>query len=119
MNGYVWQAQRVPADDPRLIDRTGVLRLACTDPTTRTIWVCEAVEPPLLDRIMIHEASHAAAVSYGILGHLRASMPERYSVMAEEFAASFAEGYGMEAAALASEALGRPVCVRGFCNDRP
>ena len=118
VNGRVWKVERVPIGDSRLIDRTGEARLAVTDPMAMKIYVSEAVRPPLLDRVMLHEAAHAVAVSYGLLGHLRASLPKSVWVAAEEWAAGFVEGYGMEAAALASEAIGRPVCVRGFCDDR-
>lgn len=117
LNGELWRVVRVRPGDPRLIDRTGTERIATTDPFSRTVCVSEAVKPPLLDRVMVHEASHAVAASYGLLGPLRASIPERYWVPAEEWAASLLEGFGMESAHLASVSLGRPVCVRGFCSD--
>lgn len=94
-------------------------KLATTDPITKTIHVSEAVKPPMLDKVMLHEAAHAVTMSYGILDALHAAIPERYWVDAEEWACQLVENFGMEAASAASEALGRPVCVRGFCHDRP
>lgn len=119
INGELWRVIRVPEGDPRLIDRTDTRRLATTDPATMTISVSDAVRPPLLDRVVLHEVAHAITVSYGILEALRANIPMRYWVPAEEWAAKLVEGYGMEAAALASRVLGRPACVRGYCDDRP
>lgn len=117
-NGEAWRVIRVPAGDPRLIDRTDTPRLATTDPASRTVWVLDTLRPPLLDRVMVHEVSHALTVSYGLLDGLRASIPRHSWVDAEEWAARLVEGYGIEAAALASESLGRPVCVRGYCYGR-
>lgn len=99
------------------MDRTGTSRIATTDPATMTVYVSEDVKPPLLDRVMIHEAAHAVTVSRGLLPALRAALPPPSWVAAEEFAASLVEGYGMEAVAAASKALGRPVCVEGYCSD--
>lgn len=105
--------------DPRLVDRQGFKTLGTTDPETRTICLSDEMRPPLLDRVMLHEAAHAVAVSHGLLGALRERLHPRYWVAAEEWACSLVESYGMEASELASEALGRPVCVRGFCHGQP
>ena len=116
MNGDVWRVVEVEPGDAALVDRTGVARLATTDPATRTVSVAKGLEPPLLDSVMVHEAAHAAMASYGLLGALRSHLPRRLWVPTEEWAAQLVEGYGIEAAQAASQALGRPVCTRGFCN---
>lgn len=95
----------------------GFRTLGTTDPGTRTIHLSNELHPPLLDRVMLHEAAHAITISYGLLESLREALPEKYWIWAEEWACHIVETYGMEASALASKALGRPVCVRGFCND--
>lgn len=92
--------------------------MATCDPSTREVYVSVAVTPPLLDRVILHEVSHAVTVSHGLLGPLRSSLPPDYWVTVEEWAAQLMESYSLEALAAASESLGRPVCVRGLCYDR-
>ena len=102
--------------DPRLVDRLGFKTLGTTDPSSRTIHVSDELKPPLLDRVVLHEVAHAVTISYGLLDSLHQALPEKYWVWAEEWACHLVETYGMEASGLASESLGRPVCVRGFCD---
>jgi hypothetical protein len=62
------------------------------------------LEPPLLDRVALHEAAHAVASARG-------------TGLSSELAAMAVEAHGLEAAHVASKILGRPVCVWGFCGD--
>lgn len=117
INGDVWRVVRVPADDPRLIDRTSKSRLATTDPRSHVICISESVVPPLLDRVLIHEVSHAITVSYGLLGPLREAIPTQAWVPSEEWAVQLVENHAIEALRLSRKVLGRPVCVRGSCFD--
>lgn len=119
VNGRLWRVVSSHPDDPRLIDRTGVRRIATADPSTSTIHVSDEVRPPLLDRVMVHEVAHAVTMSYGLLDSLHEIIPPDSRVAVEEWAVGLVEEFGMEALALASESLGRPVCVRGLCYDRP
>lgn len=114
-NGELWRVVRVAPGDPRLIDRTGVPKLATTDPATRTIHIAGSLRPPKLDEVLMHEVAHALTISYGLLGGLHGAAGD--SIALEEWAAAFMERHGIEAAALASRSLGRPVCVRGMCVD--
>ena len=115
VGGDAWTVLRVPAGDQRLIDRTGRARLATTDPSTRSVCVRGDLQPPLLDRVVLHEVSHTIAESHGLLGRLRASVPRSSWVAAEEWAASLMEGHSIEALMAAAEVLGRPPCVGGTC----
>ena len=115
IGGDVWGVLEAEPGDPALTDRTGRERLATTDPATRTVHVVRGLRPPLLDRVVLHEMAHAVTVSHGLLGALRKMVPGGSRVAVEEWAAGLVEGYGLEAAAMASEALGRPVCVDGRC----
>ena len=117
VNGQLWRVVRVPVGDPRLVDRTGVPRLATTDPVTRTVCLREDVEPPLLDQVALHEAAHVVTV--GMLPQLHAMVPYESRVPAEEWAARAMELHGLEAVDVASRMLGRPVCVRGLCGGQP
>ena len=114
-NGKLWRIVRVHPNDTRLIDRTGTVRIATTDPQTRSVYIAWDIPPPLLDKVLMHEISHAITVSYGLLKPLRQSVPQDAWITVEEWASQLVENYSIEAAALASESLGRPVCIRGYC----
>lgn len=116
VNGECWRVVRVDPDNPRLIDRTRTRTIATTDPVTRTVNISTTVNPPLLDRVMLHEVAHAITISHGLLDILKIAIPERLRVFVEEWAVQLVENYGIEAATLASTSLGRPICVRGWCH---
>ena len=117
INGKAWRVVRVSPDDPRLIDRLGLKTLGTTDPRTMTIHISNAIEPPLLDRVLLHEIAHAVTISYGLVDALHEHIPSKYWVWLEEWACHIVETYSLEASRLATKVLSRPVCVRGFCND--
>lgn len=117
INGDVWGVARLSPGDPRLIDRTDTPRLAVTDPVDRMVYVREDLRPPLLDRVMLHEVAHAVTVSWGLLPRVREDTLRGDIIGVEEWAAQLVENHAMEAVQAASEALGRPICVRGLCVD--
>lgn len=117
INGDVWRVARVPAGDPSLIDRTDTPRLAVTDSMDRTIYVRDDLTPPLLDKVMLHEVTHAITVSWGLLPQVRYDALRGDIIGVEEWAAQLVENHAMEAVNAATEALGRPICVRGLCSD--
>lgn len=117
INGELWGVTRVPAGDPRLIDRTDTPRLAVTDAIDRAIYVRSDLTPPLLDKVMLHEVAHAITVSWGLLPDVRSSTLRGDVVGVEEWAAQLMENHAMEAVQATRRALGRPVCVRGLCSD--
>ena len=105
----------MPAGDPRLVDRTSSERLAVTDPARMCVFVRSDLVPPLLDRVLLHEIGHAVTVSWGLLPTMRHRAVRGDFLGLEEWAAQLVENHAIEAVAAASEALGRPVCVRGTC----
>lgn len=117
VNGELWRVVGVSPDDPRLVDREGKRTIGTTDSTTRTIHISAQLVPPLLDRVLLHEIAHAIAVSYGRLNELGYMVRHGDIVGTEEWAAQMMENHSVEAVKLATEVLGRPVCVRGFCDD--
>ena len=117
INGDVRRVIRVPAGDPSLIDRTGSARLATTDPRRRAVYLLDTLRPPLLDRVMLHEVAHAVTVSWGLLPRVRSETMRGDIIGVEEWAAQLVENHAMEAVQAASEALGRPLCIRGLCSD--
>lgn len=117
INGDVWRVIRVPAGDPSLIDRTGGEKLAVTDSLDRTVYVRDDLMPPLLDKVMLHEVTHAITVSRGLLPEVRSGVVRGDIIDVEEWAAQLVENHAMEAVQAARRALGRPICVRGLCSD--
>lgn len=117
INGDVWRVIRVPSGDPSLIDRTDTPRLAVTDARDRTVYVRDDLVPPMLDRVMLHEVTHAITVSWGLLPHVRSDTLRGDIIGVEEWAAQLVENHAMEAVQATRRALGRPVCVRGLCSD--
>jgi len=112
----VWIINTVTPTNPALVDRTGKLRIATTDPVSKVISISSNVVPPLLDRVLLHEVAHAITISRGLLPSLRGSISEEDWIAAEEWSAGLLENYGIEASILASESLDRPLCVRGYCT---
>lgn len=102
IGGQLWRVVWCEPGDPRLV--IGTPRLGAADPVTRSIFLRRDLEPPLLDRVALHEAAHAAAMARG-------------SGLEGEAEAMAVEAHGLEAAHVASKILGRPVCVWGFCGD--
>ena len=116
-NGELWRVVGVSPGDPRLVDREGRRTVGTTDPRTRTIHVSSELSPPMLDRVLLHEVAHAIAISYGHLQEFGRMVGAGDVIGAEEWAAQMMENHAIEAVRLASRSLGRPVCVRGMCDD--
>ena len=117
INGELWRVIRVPAGDPSLIDRTGASKLAVTDSRDLTVYVRDDLMPPLLDKVMLHEVTHAITVSWGLLPEVRSGVMRSDIIDVEEWAAQLVENHAMEAVQATTRALGRPICVRGICSD--
>ena len=115
INGELWQVNRVSPGDPLLVDRTGALCIATTDPINKSINISINVVPPLLDKVLLHEVAHAITVSHGLLGPLRAFLPPELWVLVEEWSVELLEKHSIEAIIVTSESLGRPICVSGQC----
>jgi len=118
IRGQSWRVVRVLPGDPLLIDRTGVMRLATTDPVLKVIRISMEVLPPMFDQIYIHEAAHAMMVESGVADTLSQLPDERQHVIAEEMLAWFLESHAIEVIDAVSRSLDRPVCVRGLCVRR-
>lgn len=115
IDGDLWRVMRVSPDSPFLVDRTGRLKVATTDASNKVIRISSDLEPPLLDKVLVHEMAHAITVSHGLLHSLRAHLPHEQADFAEEWSADLVENHGIEAAMLASRSLGRSLCIGGYC----
>ena len=101
--------------DRRLIDRTGIERLATTDHDTMSIYLSSSLVPPLLDQVVLHEIAHAITMSHGLLGPVRRSVALGSYVGVEEWSAQLVENHAIEAIDAAKTVLGRPLCIHGLC----
>lgn len=118
ISNKAWRVVRVSPGDPLLIDRTGVPRLATTDPVTRTIRISSDVPLGMFDQVYLHEAAHAAMDGTGLMDAL-ARIPYRQQRIAmEELLAWFLETNAIQVIDAVSASLGRPVCVDGRCVRR-
>lgn len=107
MNGYFWRVQTVPPDSPKLIDRTGTRTVATTDPETQCIYLSDRLEGSFLNRVLLHELGHCVMLSYGLILRLRAKLPQRLWIEAEEWCCNLIADYGAEIFAKANYILGK------------
>ena len=105
LNGQPWHVQRVGRDSPALVDRTGQMRLATTNPRTRLICVSEAVPRAQLERVLTHEATHACMVSYGLTDEVGLFAFDH--VRAEEWGCNLIADHGAEVLGASAAALKR------------
>ena len=88
MNGLRWKVRWTKATDPILVDRTGSLTVAVTDPDTMTIYLSNELRGSLLTTVVLHELSHAMMISYGYLDIIHKYCKKRYWIDMEELIAN-------------------------------
>ena len=88
MNGLHWNVRWTKSTDPILVDRTGSLTVAVTDPDTMTIYLSNELRGSLLTTVVLHELSHAMMISYGYLEQIHRYCKKRYWVDMEELIAN-------------------------------
>ena len=96
MNGYSWRVCFVDSNDPMLVDRTGELTVATTDPRTLRVYISNDLDGSFLTRVLIHELGHCAMFSFGLLDDIHRMVHPRYWVEAEEWVCNFIADYGMK-----------------------
>lgn len=106
MNGYPWKAIFVKPNDSMLVDRTGMLTVATTDPSTLTIYISKSIHGSFLARVLIHELGHCAIFSFNLLEDIHRMCYPEYWVEAEEWVCNFIADYGMAIFSTAYEILG-------------
>ena len=95
VNGDEWHVKRVALDDPVLVDRTGSLCIATTDPRTMTVYIADWLDGSLLARVLIHEMSHATMWSNGLITQLRRMVSPEHWIEAEEWICNYIADYGI------------------------
>lgn len=106
LNGDVWRVRMVDRMSGDLVDRTGSLRLATTDPETLTIYLSDRLSGSMLTRVLVHEIGHAVMFSYDLIGELHRMVKPEYWIMAEEWVCNFIADYGMAVFNRAARVLG-------------
>lgn len=106
MNGVTWAVRLVAPDDPALVDRTGALTVATTDPETLEVCVSRSLRGEFLTRVLVHELGHCALFSYGLVGELRRMVRPAYWEYAEEWVCNFLADYGTMVLETAWDVLG-------------
>lgn len=96
MGGIYWRVVMVPPDSVELIDRTGSLTVATTDPTNHTVYLAETLTGEFLAHVLIHELGHCAMVSFGLIDDLRRMVKPDYWVEMEEWVCNFLADYSYE-----------------------
>lgn len=109
MNGRVWRVLYVHRDDERLIDRSGRLTVATTDPTTSCVYLSSALTGEYLQRVFLHELGHAAMISYDLLPAIHSMVRPNYWIEMEEWICNFIADYGFEIFSTADSVLGGSV----------
>lgn len=94
MNGYHWRICFVDPNSEQLIDRTGKLTVATTDPTTFRICLSNALYGDFLFRVILHELGHCALFSYGLLNDVHRVVPRSHWIEAEEWLCNLIADYG-------------------------
>ena len=113
--GHVWRVVRVLPGDPSLVDRTGMPKLATSDPGTRTISLSTSIPPEMFDKVYLHELAHAVMYEHGVTELLSGVFDAEARVLVEELLAWFLEAHSIEVITAASMSVGRGVCIEGRC----
>lgn len=97
MNGYKWSVVRVNPRSHYLVDRTGALTVATTDPITLTIYISSALVGDFLEKVLLHELGHATMFSYYLVDDIHSMVPPEKWFEAEEWTCNFLADYGKNA----------------------
>lgn len=106
MNGYLWYVEFVDSYDDVLIDRTGTLRVATTDPNTHRVYLSDDLYGDFLIRVLVHELGHCTMISYNLLDDIHRMVQPEYWLEAEEWICNFIADYGLQLFRIAYTSLG-------------
>ena len=106
MNGLHCNVRWTNPTNPILVDRTGSLTVAVTDPDTMTIYLSNQLSGSFLNRVLIHELGHCVMYSYGLVNEIHRMCKKRYWIEMEEFCANLLADYGNQVFGLAYAILG-------------
>lgn len=105
INGYLWIVSFVSNTSPYLIDRTGRLAVATTDPSLKCIFLSDELYGSFLRTVLLHELGHVTMFSYGLLPVIHDFVKPSKWIEAEEWVCNFIADYGDEVFKIASDIL--------------
>lgn len=85
VNGRLWNVVIVEPNHPELVDRTGELRVATTNPIKQTVFLSQSLHGSFLRTVLIHELGHVAMISYNMLPAIHAMTKPSYWIEMEEY----------------------------------
>lgn len=106
LNGITWRVENVSPNSHYLTDRTGLTRVATTDPDTNRIYLSNQLIGEFKIRVLLHELGHAAMISYGLIDELHQFVEPEYWIEAEEWVCNFIADYGRQIFSAAYKELG-------------
>lgn len=86
----------MPENSAYLVDRTGNLTVATTDPYDLTIYISSSIHGQFHDKVLVHELAHAVMLSYYLIDDIHSMVYPTYWMEAEEKVCNFIADYGFE-----------------------
>lgn len=96
INNIHWKVYYVSSDSHFLIDRTGTKCIATTDVKRKIIFIECNLSGETLKKALLHEITHAAMDSYGLLEDIHKMVPRKNWIFVEEWLCNFIYNYGIE-----------------------
>lgn len=96
MNGYLWHVKIVSPYSPKLVDRTGGLKVATTDPVDLCVYLSDQLEGDFFSTVLIHELGHCAMISFGLIDYIHRHVEPENWINVEEFMCNFIADYGLK-----------------------
>lgn len=96
INDIHWKVYYVSNNSYFLIDRTGKRCIATTDVKRKIIFVDCSLIGDELRKVLLHELTHAAMDSYGLIQDIHKMVPRKNWIFVEEWICNFIYNYGVE-----------------------
>lgn len=106
MNGYQWHVKIVNPYSPKLVDRTGNLTVATTDPVSFSVYLSNELKGDFFNTVLIHELGHCAMISFDLIEYIHSHVTPEYWIDVEEFMCNFIADYGLKIFKTAYELFG-------------
>lgn len=94
MNGYLWHVEFVDPYSYELVDRTGKMRVATTNPKTLCVYLSADLRGDFLETVLFHELGHCTMFSFHMLHDIHRMVHPAYWIEAEEWICNFIADYG-------------------------
>lgn len=94
VNGNQWKIQFIDSKSKYLVDRTGEMRVATTDPQLNTIFLSKRLYGDFLKTVLIHEMTHVILWEYDIISRIHKYCYPEYRIDMEEEICNILADYG-------------------------